>query len=172
MAEDLVRQSVLDRLIGTDLVRKGGSEVGRRPQTWQESAAILEQNVLRDVEALLNTRQISTAAGPPYVHLPESLYNYGLMDITTLSADSALTAHEIRRYIKESIERFEPRLSDVEVVDPLADEEESKTKTMTRTVRFRVEATLRTDPDPEHVEFDTILELASKRFEVSKEGHV
>jgi predicted component of type VI protein secretion system len=39
-------------------------------------------------------------------------------------------------------------------------------------VRFRVEATLRTEPDPERVEFDTVLELATKRFEVSRKGHV
>jgi predicted component of type VI protein secretion system len=34
-----------------------------------------------------------------------------------------------------------------------------------------VEATLRTDPDPERVEFDTVLETTSKRFEVSVEPH-
>lgn len=167
-----MRQSVLDRLIGADKVRTGGSDEGRRPRTWGESVNLLEQNVLRDVEALLNTRQISEPATPPHHLLSESIYNYGLVDIASLSADSAMTAHEIRRYIKETIERFEPRLVNVEVVDPDDDEPDLKSQGRSRTVRFRVEATLRTEPDPEHVEFDTILELASKRFEVTKEGHV
>lgn len=167
MAEELVRQSVLDRLIGSDLVRKGGSAQGRLPRTWHESVALLEENVLRDVESLLNTRQVAEPAGPPYVHLPESIFNYGLLDIATLSADADETPHLIREHIRETLERFEPRLADVDVVDPEEGEEKQK-RSRTRTVRFRVEATLRTEPDPEHVEFDTVLELATKRFEVTR----
>lgn len=167
MAEDLVRQSVLDRLIGADQIRTGGSKEGRSARTWRESVAILEQNVLRDVEALLNTRQVASPAGPSHPHVTDSIYNYGLLDVTTLSADSGETAHEIRRHIRETIERFEPRLADVEVVDPGEDKEDKRSAT--RMVRFRVEATLRTEPDPERVEFDTVLELATKRFEVSRE---
>lgn len=170
MAEDLVRQSVLDRLIGADLFRTGGSKEGRPARTWHESVAVLEQNVLRDVEALLNTRQVAHPAGTSHPHLAESIYNYGLLDVTTLSADSGETAHRIRRHIRETIERFEPRLADVDVVDPGEGEDEGRSAT--RMVRFRVEATLRTEPDPERVEFDTVLELATKRFEVSRKGHV
>jgi type VI secretion system protein ImpF len=171
MAEDLVRQSVLDRLIGADLVYDGGSAQGRRPRTWEESVKLLERNVLRDMEQLLNARQISEPAEPPYEHLANSLYNYGLLDFANLSADAAGTAHEIRRLIKEAIERFEPRLMDVEVVDPEEDDPKAKSGSVTRRVRFRVEATLRTDPDPERVEFNTVLETTSKRFEVSAEPH-
>jgi len=171
MAEDLVRQSVLDRLIGSDRVHQGGSGRGRLPRTWEESVKVLERNVLRDLEQLLNTRQVSEPAGPPHEHLAESVYNYGLLDFASLSADAAGSADRIRRLIKESIERFEPRLTDVVVVDPLKDASNKEKDKGMRRIRFRVEATLRTDPDPERVEFDTVLETTSKRFEVSVEPH-
>ncbi len=170
MAEDMVRQSILDRLIGADSIAKGGGEA-RPPRTWEESVELLERNVLRDLEHLLNTRQVSEPAESPLEHLAQSVYNYGLIDVGSLSADSALTGDEIRRSIKEAIERFEPRLADVEVVDPLEGSEEARARKLRRTVRFRVEATLRTDPDPERVEFDTVLEIATKRFEVKAEPH-
>jgi type VI secretion system protein ImpF len=171
MADELVRQSVLDRLIGADLVRGGGAGEGRPARSWEESVKLLERNVLRDLEQLLNTRQVSEPAEPPYDHLSNSVYNYGLLDFTNLSADAAWTGDRIRRLIKEAIERFEPRLTDVEVVDPDEGESKSKETIVKRRVRFRVEATLRTDPDPERVEFDTVLETTSKRFEVSVEPH-
>lgn len=170
MAEDLVRQSVLDRLIGADVVVKGGGSA-RLPRTWEESVEVLEQNVLRDLEHLLNTRQTSEPAEPPLEHLSRSVFNYGLVDLGTLSADSSLTPGEIRRRIKKVIELFEPRLTDVEVVDPTEGTEEARDRKLRRAVRFRVEATLRTEPEPERVEFDTVLEATSKRFEVKATPH-
>ena len=172
MAEELVRQSILDRLIGADRLRTGGSREGRPPRSWHESVTLLERNVLRDVEALLNSRQIDRPAAPPHLLLSRSIFNFGLVDITSLSADSEDTAQEIRQLIKETIQRFEPRLVDVDVVQPEDDEGGDSSPSRARSVRFRVEATLRTEPEPEHVEFETILELSSKRFEVSKELHV
>lgn len=176
MSENLVRQSVLDRIIGADQVLTGGGGQGRPPRTWQESVDLLEKNVLRHLEQLLNTRQVAEPAGPPHEHLEKSLYNYGLMDISILSADAARTPEDVRRFIRETIELFEPRLTDVDVVDPVGPEgkgadPKGKDRKLKRTVRFRVEATLRTDPDPERVEFDTVLDVASKRFEVSGDTH-
>lgn len=171
MAEDLVRQSVLDRLIGADLLHGRGGNRGRTARTWEESVKILERNVLRDLEQLLNSRQVSEPAEAPHEHLANSVYNYGLLDFASLSADAAGTGDRIRQLIKEAIERFEPRLVDVRVVDPEEDEDSKSGGGARRRIRFRVEATLRTDPDPERVEFDTVLETTSKRFEVSLEPH-
>ena len=104
MAEDLVKQSVLDRITGADLVVKGGGGRGRPARSWAESVDVLERNVLRNLEQLLNTRQVSEPAGPPHEHLERSLYNYGLLDFSNLSADSAWTPEEVRRLIKEAID--------------------------------------------------------------------
>jgi type VI secretion system lysozyme-like protein len=161
MAEPLVRQSVLDRLIGDHLVYEGAGDRGRPPRTWDESIDVLRRNLLRDLEALLNTRQTSDPAGEPHEHLSRSVYNYGLRDITLFSADSSETPGELRRTIEATIEQYEPRLADVHV--RLV---ESGTST-DRRVEFLVEGTLLTEPDPERVEFDTVLEITSRRFEVS-----
>jgi type VI secretion system protein ImpF len=171
MAENLVKQSVFDRLIGADRVVTGGGGKARPPRTWEESVRLLEENVLRDLERLLNTRQVSDPAAPPHDHLKKSLYNFGLLDFSNLGADSSRGPDEVRRLIKEAIEFFEPRLTDVEVVDPMEGQEGKKEQKLLRTVRFRVEATLRTDPDPERVEFDTVLDVNSKRFQVSGDPH-
>jgi type VI secretion system protein ImpF len=171
MTEDLVKQSVYDRLVGSDLVFTGGGGKGRPARTWEESVRVLEENVLRDLEHLLNTRQVSDPASSPHDHLEKSLYNYGLLDFSNLSADSSRTPDEIRRLIKEAIELFEPRLTDVDVVDPEEGKEPKDGWSLRRTVRFRVEATLRTDPEPERVEFDTVLDVTRKRFELSSEPH-
>jgi type VI secretion system protein ImpF len=132
---------------------------------------VLERNVLLHLEHLLNTRQVSEPAGAQHEHLARSVYNYGLIDFASLSADSSQTPEEVRHLIKRAIQLFEPRLTDVEVVDPDLDEDEKKKKKLLRTVRFRIEATLRTDPDPERVEFDTVLDLTSKRLQVSSDSH-
>jgi type VI secretion system protein ImpF len=82
-------------------------------------------------------------------------------DITALSAESAETPTRLRRMIEECIERYEPRLTDVRVT--LSAPGDSKE----RRVQFLIEAFLKVDPEPERVEFDTVLELSSGKFAVS-----
>jgi type VI secretion system protein ImpF len=136
--------------------------VRRKPRTWEESVDVLKRNVLRDLEHLLNTRQIAdTAAAPAHEHLERSAYNYGLRDLTSFSADAAGTPAALQRAIERAIAVFEPRILDPRVRFVATGAPSS------RQVRFLISGTLRTDPDPEQVEFDTVLEVASKRFEVS-----
>ncbi len=155
-----VRHSVLDRLIGTD--RRWD---GTRASQWGESLEILKKSLLRDLQWLLNTRQISDPAEEHQSLLSESVYNYGLPDITLLSADSSETPGRLRRIIEETIERFEPRLSDVRVT--LARSQSSTD----RKVEFLIEADLRIDPDTERVEFDTVLEVSSGKFQITSHVH-
>jgi type VI secretion system protein ImpF len=89
------------------------------------------------------------------------MYNYGIPDIASLSADSSETAGRLVRFIEKAVEDFEPRLSDVRVT--LA---ESGSKS-DRRVEFLIEANLRVEPDPERVEFDTVLEVTSGKFALS-----
>jgi len=146
----------LDRLIGSD--RRWD---GTRPQSWSESLDLVKRSLLRDLQWILNTRQISEPIGEPYELLSESFINFGLPDITALSADSAETPARLRRYIEDAIEAFEPRLTDVRVT--LSDRGGSRD----RRVQFLIEAELQMDPDPERVEFDTVLEVSSGKFSVS-----
>jgi type VI secretion system protein ImpF len=59
---------------------------------------------------------------------------------------------------------FEPRLANVRIV-PL-----ETIAGATRTLRFRIEGMLVMDPAPEHVSFDTVLELTSGGYEVRNAG--
>jgi type VI secretion system protein ImpF len=155
-AEPTVRHSVLDRLLRTD--RRWD---GNRPVGWRESLEVAKKSLLRDLQWLLNTRQISDPAGPPFEFLSRSMYNYGIPDIASLSADSSETAGRLVRLIERAVEDFEPRLSDVRVT--LA---ESGSKS-DRRVEFLIEASMRVEPDPERVEFDTVLEVTSGKFALS-----
>lgn len=156
MVEPTIKPSVLDRLIGSD--RKWD---GTRPRSWTESLDLVKRSLLRDLQWILNTRQISEPVGEPYELLSESIINFGLPDITALSADSAETPARLRRFIEDAIETFEPRLTDVRVT--LSNTGDSKD----RRVQFLIEADLRLDPDPERVQFDTVLEVSSGKFAVS-----
>jgi type VI secretion system protein ImpF len=143
------RQSLLDRLI-----RSGQPE----PQSWEDSVEALKKNLLRDLEWLLNTREMGNPASAPYVELERSIYNYGLPDFASMSADAAATPTRLLRSIEREIELFEPRLKDVRI------SRDDSSDAKGRSLKFVIEATLRLDPHAERVEFDTVLEMNSGRF--------
>jgi type VI secretion system protein ImpF len=148
----VLRRSVLDRL-----VQSGEPE----PRNWYDSVRALKRSVLRDIEWLLNTRRVIDPAGDELPELKQSVYNYGLPDLTSLSTDSATARKQLLRQVESCIELFEPRLADVRVGEVVTEGEGG------RHVRFQVEGMLRLHPDPEPISFDTILEAGTGRFSVS-----
>lgn len=146
-----LRQSVLDRLTQGD---------EPDPRTWEESVDLLKANLLRDLERLLNTRQTGEPAGKPLTWLPGSIYNYGLPDFASMSAESARTPARLLKRIQDQIEQFEPRLTDVRI--SLA----GSAKDSSRKLRFSIEAKLRIEPHPEQIEFDTVLEMDSGQIRI------
>lgn len=151
-AERIVRRSVLDRLI-----QSGEPE----PRTASESVRVRKETVLRDVEWLLNTRRIYLMAPPELVELQDSVYHYGLPDITSVSADSAALRRDLLRQVEGCIERFEPRLTGVRVTEAAKPAEGS------RSIRFHVEAMLRLEGEAEPIYFDTVLDPASGSFNIA-----
>lgn len=148
----VLRPSILDRLDS----RSGfGSDYG--------SVSEYRRAVLRDVEWLLNNRQTIEPAPEALEELQNSVYHYGLPDLTSLSADSIHVRGQVRRAVEDAIRLFEPRLRSVRVRIPQEQEEGS------RKVRFVIEGLLQMDPHPEHVMFDTVLESGSGNFKVT--GH-
>lgn len=148
-----VRQSILDRLVDRGY---------REPSDWDASVEELKRNLLRDLESLLNTRETGSPATAPWVEVEQSIYNYGLPDFASMSADASTTPARLLRSIEREIELFEPRLSDVRISRSGDDDKKS------RALKFVIEATLRLDPDPERVRFDTVLEMNSGRFTVAE----
>lgn len=158
-AERTAQWSVLDRLIDTD-----PDTTGEPALTWAQSVRELKRGVRRDLEWLLNTRRIVEPAPDGFIELRQSLYEFGLPDITSVSAESTDQCNWLRRQVEETITLFEPRLAGARVT-VVTGEEPGR-----REVRFVVEALLRMEPNPEQVVFDTVLQVASATFEVKGGG--
>jgi type VI secretion system protein ImpF len=154
--EPNVQRPVLDRLIDTD-----PTNATEPSTTWAQSVRELKHAVRRDLEWLLNTRRITEPATEEFPELANSLYNYGLPDITALGAESGEGREWLRRQVEDTIARFEPRLSGVRVSVSGTDAPGR------REVRFVVEALLRVEPTPEQVIYDSVLEVTSARFAVT-----
>lgn len=152
-----VRTSVLDRLIDYE------PQITREPvASRSKSLRLLKESVKRDLEWLLNTRQLVGGIPPDLKELNNSVAAYGLPDFTNLSIDSPADRKSIKREIELAIRRFEQRLDNVRVtIEP--------TEGLDRVLRFRIDASLRIDPAPEPITFDTKLELGTGEYVVREE---
>lgn len=153
-SEPTVRLSVLDRLLDDGSLEAGTS-------TWLGSVEALKASLVRDLEWLLNSRRIVEPAPAEYPEVRNSVYHYGIPDISSRSADSLTEQQGLSRDIEECVRIFEPRLTDVRVVV------RPSTEKGARLARFVIEAMLRMEPNPERVVFDTVLETPTGKFSVS-----
>jgi type VI secretion system protein ImpF len=153
--EQTVTQSVLDRLI--DREPASGAEAA---PTRAQSVRQLKIALRRDLEWLLNSRRTPDAVGSEFQELEQSLYNFGLPDVTSLSWDSARDRGRLARMIDQVLKTFEPRLTGVRVVAVEA------TPGTQHVMRFQIEGMLEMDPSPEHISFDTLLQLSSGEYQV------
>ena len=153
--EQTVTLSFLDRLIDTD--PKAASDP---PPSRARSVRQLKSSLRRDLEWLLNTRRRPDAAGSEFKELQESLYNYGLEDITSMSWAVHKDKLSLTRMIEHAVAVFEPRISRIRVVslDAAAGAK--------HILRFQIEGLLQMDPAPELITFDTVLQLSSGEYQV------
>jgi type VI secretion system protein ImpF len=156
--ERSIHLSVLDRLIDNEPKRT--SEVELRPA---QSLEELKASLRRDLEWLLNTRQPLEEPPEGSKELEQSLYNYGLPDICSMSLASVKDRYRLARLMESTLSKFEPRLEGVRVTLMASAESSS------RVLKFQIEGLLRVEPAPERVTFDTILELTSGEYEVKGE---
>lgn len=149
-----VTLSVFDRLL--DYEPRMSEEP---PKSRSISLRELKQSVRRDLEWLLNTRCYLD----PETGLEESLRSvayYGLPDFTGLSAKSPIEQKRLAKALETALKNFEPRFMDLKVtLEPMS--------TVDRSLKFRIEARLDTEPAPEPIAFDTVLQLGSGDFTVS-----
>jgi type VI secretion system protein ImpF len=157
--EQTVTQSVLERLIDRD---PGNSS--EAPPTRAQSVRQLKASLRRDLEWLLNTRRTPDAVGSEFRELEQSLYNFGLPDVTSLSWDSNRDRTRLARMIEQTLATFEPRLRHVKVVTLEA------AAGAQQVLRFQIEGLLDMDPSPELISFDTVLQLSSGEYRVKGDG--
>lgn len=150
-----VTLSVLDRLIDQD--PKNSSEA---PLTRSQAERAMKNGVRRDLEWLLNTRRVAIEPDESLRELNKSLYVYGLPDFSAYSVASPKDQAKLLRTLQAALKMFEPRLVNVQVVSLEGG------AVGIQALRLRIEGMLLMDPAPEHVSFDTIIELKSGACQV------
>lgn len=149
-----VTPSIIDRLI--DLEPRLSEEA---PKSRSTSLRELKQSVRRDLEWLLNSRCYIDHIDEHLEEIKKSVLFYGLPDFTGISAKNYLEQKRLTRALEATIKYFEPRFLDLKVtLEPVS--------TTDRHLKFRIEARLNTEPTPEPIAFDTVLQLGSGDFQV------
>ncbi len=148
--------SILDRLMGQ--ARPTQDELRRN------KAILVRQKkdaIQRDLQNLFNTRWQITEIPPGLDELSRSLVRFGIPDFTGASATSLRNREDFLETLRQSVERFEPRLRRVrlELTNP-------EKEPIRRELRFRIYAVLVTELDAEEVEFVSVMEPASGTFSV------
>jgi type VI secretion system protein ImpF len=153
--ERTVQQSVIDRLTDTS-PREPRDPLMSRDETERDYRI----SVQRDLEWLLNSRRTIVRIGPEHREVRKSVHEFGITDTTGLAVATPAGRAALTEEIRDAIARFEPRLMNVRV--KMSDVNQVKSPQ----VRFTIQATLRMDPSPEQVVFDTVLEVASGTYAV------
>jgi type VI secretion system protein ImpF len=156
--ERTVQPSIIDRLTDEDPRSSADPRI-----TYAESLRSFKESVQRDLEWLLNTRRTPMPVGDEFEELRNSLYHYGVPDITSMSRDAIESRVRLRSQVEEALTLFEPRLSNVRISMHEVEGEATR-----RELRFTVDATLRLDPTPEQVTFDTVLHFSSGEIDVTR----
>lgn len=130
------------------------------PPAPGDSLAALRRSVRRDLEALLNARRRWRSWPDRYTELALSPIGYGISDFAAGAFSDPARRDQLRNEIEQAIRRFEPRLARVRVTLIEAGDR------LEATLRLRVDALLRTEPAPEPVAFDTLVDAATAEIAV------
>jgi type VI secretion system protein ImpF len=156
--EGAVTLTVLDRLLDKEPKNQAPEPPLGRAQSLRE----LKASLRRDLEWLLNSRRTPIEVPETFTECQRSMMVYGLPDLSSLTVQSSTDQARLIRGMEQAISVFEPRLTSVKV--SLAPVTQGS-----RMLRFVIEALLKIDPAPEHITFDTMLELNSGEYAVKGE---
>jgi type VI secretion system protein ImpF len=151
-----LRASILDRLLDDNPGLSQESVRERRISFGQ-----IEKWLIRDLQNLLNSRQMVVSVPPGFGNLNRSLVSYGLRDFTAQNPVSDPVRQQLRQEIERVISSFEPRLRNVTVrLDTPSEKGQS--------LRFRVTGVLVAEPLEEPVAFDTYFDMNRGEFTISR----
>jgi type VI secretion system protein ImpF len=172
--DSLPTPSLIDRLSKEDLVgdgfdpelaqasgETGTMKIRRKASNAQRREAINrhKDSVKRDLEWLLNTRQVVDDRLPFYPEVSRSVYAYGLPDITSINVGAIHDQNELLRRMEKCIESFDKRLTRTEIaLEPMVG--------LNRVLRFSISGIVLMDPAPEEIVIDTVLDPSSGEYEV------
>jgi type VI secretion system protein ImpF len=135
-------------------------ETMRKPAPPSLSLRELRTAVARDIEALLNSRrELLFDVAPQMEEVRKSILMFGLPDFTSYSLLNPQDRKTLRRTVEEALATFEPRLKSVRVTLEAREKYDM-------TLRFRIDALLRTDPAPEPIMLDASLSVVNSQYTV------
>jgi type VI secretion system protein ImpF len=154
-----VRASLLDRLIDNE-----PEQPVDRPVSTTQALTALRRSVMRDLEALMNTRRRWRAWSPELAELSISSIGYGIPDFTAGVANDPLQRERLRAEVEITIRRFEPRLHRLRVILM------ENSNPLEARLRLRIEAMLRAEAAHEPVAFETVIDTATSGVVVRDQG--
>lgn len=122
----------------------------------------LKEIVSRDVENLLNTRCEFTVDFTRYPELKRSVLTYGLPDFSHMSPNNPADRKKVCDSVADIITRFEPRLRHIDIT--LGNAMDSRDN---HEFLFQISALLMTDPEPEMIVFDALLDASTQLYRVT-----
>lgn len=149
--------SVLDRLLDD---QPDGHDGPLRAHTLSD----LRNAIRRDLEELLNTRRRVVGWPEDLTELSNSILNYGVPDILAENLATEAKRREVVAQLEGAIRRWEPRFTKLAVAllenaDPTD-----------RTLRFRIEALIKADPQPEPLVFDSVVDPTTNTVQVASKS--
>jgi type VI secretion system protein ImpF len=163
------REAFRQRDAGKDLSAKNeaGETViaGRRSSPRSAvSDAVLRHELADDLTTLLNTVNLASAEDLDGLdHVRQSVLNFGVPDLTRITADSQL-ADTLSDRISELLTRYEPRL----VSDTIKVKLEARADDASGLIRYHVSADMVSTPVDVAVEFIADVEAGSGKVKVSR----
>lgn len=148
--QELVRLPLLDALFEGE---------GADRDTPGSRMRRLKDSVRRDLQDLLNTRERCLGWPAELRELERSVLAYGVPDLTAANLASQERRNAFLQELAAIIRRQDPRFQRVHV------QSLENTDPFDRTLRFRIEATLKVETGAETAVFDFHLEPISRRFE-------
>ncbi len=155
-----LRASVLDRLFDDEPTIVMDSD-----KTRQRKLKDLRFSVRRDLESLLNSRCRVVSVAEELSEVNRSVLEYGLPDLAVINMMDIIKKNEFTRKIENIIRTFEPRFKSVKV-SHVANVEKTD-----RIIRFRIDAVMWADPEPEIIVFDSVLEPVLRTVTVEESRH-
>lgn len=154
LEDEPLRASLLDRLSTTE---------NRGRFAGSQNLDQLIASVHRDLEQLLNTRWRATAWPPTLDELEHSLVNYGIPDFAGVNMSSPDERSAFSEAVRRAIELHEPRFLKVrvEIVD--------NRDRLDRTLKFKIDAVVRADPEPAAIRFDSQVDPTSYRIKIKSQ---
>ena len=138
-----------------------------QPMSPTMIASIQRKSIRRDLEDLLNSKLQFMELSEGLDEVRTSVYHYGIPDLTSINFIKLDSLDQFCQDIEAVIRKFEPRFKSVKVI-PHSDSENR----VNRTIRFRIDALMISDPAPEAIVFDSVLETTSRNVALDEVHHV